>query len=402
MARQLAKFSARQVQRKGHGWHDDGGGLYLRVNRDGRYWYFRWGAAGGKYISLGPTHTTTLERAREKARACRELVLDGRDPKTERAAIRATARLEAAKRITFAQAADRFFENHRAAWRSEKHAREWRTSLKTYADPVLGALSVAAIDTSLVLKALEPIWQTRTVTAGRVRQRIESVLDFAKARGLRDGDNPARWRGHLENLLPPPRKIAPVKHYAALPYADGPAFMAKLRAVDDVPARCLEFLILTATRTNEARGAVWDDISGDTWTIPAARMKRGKAHRVPLSRAALAMVKRMPADGGFIFPGRNGAIGDTALGDLLAELRDGCTVHGFRSAFRDWAAEQTNFPREVAELALAHAVGSATERAYARGDLLEQRRKLMEAWARYCAGVAPSAAVVPMRERRHG
>jgi integrase len=251
--------------------------------------------------------------------------------------------------------------------------------------------------------ALEPLWTTKTATASRVRSRIEAVLDFAKARGLRDGDNPARWRGHLDNLLPSVRKLAPPQHLAALPYAAVPAFVAELRKLPGAPARCLEFLILTAVRTKEARCALWEEILDDTWTIPRERMKSRRQHRVALSRAARGVLGQMRKEqrGICVFPGRAaGPIGTTSLIELLRKLRPGVTVHGFRSAFRDWVAEQTSFSGEVAEMALAHAVRGATEAAYWRGDLLEQRRKLMEAWGSYCDGAKGS--VVLIGERRRG
>ena len=406
MARELERLTALQVRRLGPGRYGDGGGLYLHINPDGRYWFFRLCAGGANYLSLGPTHTISLQRAREKARACRELLLDGRDPKAELIAQRLAAQLKAAQRVTFGEAADRYFEAHRRKWRSEKHAREWRATLVAHAEPVLGRLPVDTIDTALVLKALEPVWTTKTITAGRVRQRIETVLDFAKARGLRNGDNPARWRGHLDHLLPAPRQLARVEHHAALPYRDVPAFMATLRAQPGTVARCLAFLILTACRTNEARLVTWDEITDDIWIIPAKRMKAGREHRVPLSSTAVAVLKRGLGDrAGFVFRGRNSnrPFGVVALGKLVKQLSGdvAVTVHGFRSCFRDWAAEQTTFPRHVVEQALAHSISTATEAAYLRSDLLAQRRKLMEAWARFCCAV-PATDVVPMRGRRRG
>jgi integrase len=235
-----------------------------------------------------------------------------------------------------------------------------------------------------------------------LRSRIEAVLDFAKSRGLRDGDNPARWRGHLDNLLPSVRKLAPPQHLAALPYVEVPAFVAELREVPGTPARCLEFLILTAVRTKEARCATWEEISGDVWTIPAGRMKSRRPHRIALSRAARNVLDKMRKEqrGICVFPGRAGPIGTTSLIELLRRLRFGMTVHGFRSAFRDWVAEKTNFPSEIAEAALAHVVSSETVRAYQRGDVLERRRELMAAWARYCDGV--KAGVVQIGGRRRG
>jgi integrase len=392
MARQIGKLTALQIRRAKPGWHNDGGGLYLRADKGGgRYWFFRWAKGGSKYLALGPEHTITLTRAREKARACRELLVDGRDPKKERAA----ATLEAQRQASFSEVASRYFEAHKPAW-SQKHAEDWHSTVQRYAEPVLGALPVTGIDTGLVLKVLEPLWTVKTQTASRLRGRIEAVLDFAKSRGLRDGDNPARWRGHLDNLLPGVRKLALPKHHAALPYADVPAFVAELRKFPGTPARCLEFLILTAARTAEARCAVWEEISsgGDVWTIPAARMKTRKSHRIPLSRAARKVLDKMRKErrGPHVFAGIHSA----SLINLLWKLRANTTVHGFRSSFRDWVAEETNFSGEVAEMALAHAVASAVEAAYRRGDMLEARRKLMEAWGNYCSGV--KGGVVPIRQ----
>jgi integrase len=412
MTRQLKRIAPREVGRKGRGWHHDGGGLYLRVDPDGnRFFYFRWGAGGAKYLSLGPTHTISLACAREKARACRELLIDGRDPKAERATLRLAARIEAAKRVSFADCADCYFEAHQAEWRSEKHRRDWRGSIRTHAEPVFGSLPVGAIDTDLVLKALEPIWTTKTATAARVRERIEAVLDFARVRGLREGENPARWKGHLDHLLPAPGKVSRTKHHAALPYNDVPEFMSRLRDVPDTAARALEFTILTAVRAGEACGARWGEIKGDTWTIPAERMKGGKEHRVPLSSPALAVLARTPRMGELVFPSdRPGKQGEqssrpihTNSALLIAkELDPGTTIHGFRSAFCDWAAEQTNFPREACELALAHAILDRTEAAYRRGNMLDIRRDLMAAWGRHCSGEPASGVVVELGARRHG
>jgi integrase len=404
MARQIGRLTALQVRRAKPGRHSDGGGLYLHVDKDGgRYWFFRWGAGGAKYASLGPTHTISLQQAREKARACRGLLIEGRDPKTERAA----ARLEAQRRQeSFSKVAEQYFDNHKAAW-GHSHTYGWRSIIRMHAEPTLGALPITDIDTDLVLKVLKPLWDTKTVTASRLRAQIEAVLDFAKARGLRDGENPARWRGHLKNLLASPGKLAQPEHYAALPFADVPAFMAELRKVPSTSARCLEFLILTAVRTKEARGALWEEILDDTWTISSKRMKAARRHRVPLSRAAREVLDKMQKEQGgiYIFPGYvlsgRGPIYKNALSDLLKKLRPGdVTVHGFRSTFRDWVSEQTSFSGEIAEMALAHAVRDPTEAAYRRGDLLEQRRKLMEAWANFCDGA--TGDVIPIRRQQHG
>jgi hypothetical protein len=391
MARELERLTTLQVGRARAGWHHDGGGLYLRVDADsGRFWYFRYGRAGKNYLGLGPAHTITLADARRKAAECRRLLIDGRDPRIEREAVRAAARAQAAKQVTFAEAADAFVEAHKAGWRTEKHAREVRETLRELAAPIDG-LAVSGVDTTLVLKILQPIWATRPDAASRLRQRLEAVLDYAKVRGWRDGDNPAAWRAHLDHLLPAGLRRRAVKPHRALPYAELPDFMRRLRAEDSTAARCLEFLILTAGRLQEGRSARADEIDGNTWTVPATRMKAKRGHRVALSAAALAVIAwmRRGRSGPFIFPGRRPgiAIGRSRLHRLLfALVGDRCVVHGFRSTFRDWVAEATEFPGDWAEAALAHRVGSDAEIAYRRGDFLEQRRKLMEAWARFCTG----------------
>jgi integrase len=398
---ELRRLTEAEVRRAIAGKPDklcDGGGLWLHVTPDGAYWFFRYGK---KVMSLGPTHARTLVEARARAKACRALVADGRDPKTEREAIRAAAKVEGARAVTVTQAIDRYFANHSGKWRSEKHAKEWRSTLATYADPVIGKLPVAAIDTTLILKVIEPIWQAKTITASRIRQRLETVLDFARVREWRSGDNPARWKGHLDHILPKPRELAPVRNYAAMPYAGLPAFMRRLRAIDSVAARCLEFLILTAARNKEARRARWSQIDGDVWKCPPEEMKRGREHQVPLSEAALALIERMHGkDPTFVFPGRGGPIGDTALGEVLIDMGvSDVTVHGFRSSFRDWVGEETEFARELAEMALSHRVGDDTEEAYRRGEMLKRRRKVMESWARFCAG-SERSNVVDLKKRK--
>jgi integrase len=267
--------------------------------------------------------------------------------------------------------------------------------------PTIGTMPVREIDTSDVLRALEPIWVKRAVTASRLRGRIESILDWAKVRGYRDGENPARWDGHLKHALAAHKKVRKVKHHPALPYNEIGAFMVKLRERGDLPAAALEFLILTATRSGEALGARWAEIDLDegVWTVPAERTKRHKELRVPLSPAALALLRRLPRDGDLVFPGRKGRLGPDILRYVLRVLGHAAiTSHGFRSTFRTWAAEQTNFPRELCEVALGHAVGDETERAYQRGDLLQRRRKLMEAWSSYVSKPAATGKVVPIRK----
>jgi integrase len=328
-------------------------------------------------MGLGSALDVTLAEARAKAAHARKLKADGIDPLATKRASRAAARAAEVKAVTFGECAHSYLAAHRGGWRSVVHAEQWRQSIADYAFPFLGALPVASVDTALVLRVIEPIWSTKTATASRVRNRVELILDWAKARGYRDGENPARWRGHLDKLLPAPTKVQRKTHHAALPYAELPAFMAELRAHEGNAARALEFVILTAARTGEVRFATTAefDKAAAVWTIPASRMKSGKEHRVPLSAPALALV-----DDAINLMSR------VIMSKLMAKLRPGITVHGFRSTFRDWAAERTNFPREIAELALAHAVGSEVERAYRRTDLFDKRRELMTAWATYCVG----------------
>ena len=325
-----------------------------------------------------------------------------------RKAERAQAALDDAKAITFKEAAQRYIASHRSGWKAAKHAGLWENTLATYAEPALGKISVQAVDTALVLKVLEPIWHSKPETASRVRGRIEVILDWAKSRGLRQGENPARWRGHLQFQLPARSKVRRVKHHAALPYADMPEFMALLREEDGVGARALEFTILTAARTGEIIGATNSEANAaeKLWTVPADRMKAGKEHRVPLSEWALTIlsdaIASQTGDSAFIFPGgkRGKALSNMAMTAVLRRMgRGDITVHGFRSTFRDWAAECTNFPNEVVEMALAHAVGDKVEAAYRRGDLFEKRRRLMADWATYCNApkTATGNTVVPIR-----
>jgi integrase len=316
---------------------------------------------------------------------------NGLDPIDERRAEKTAKRAEAVKTVTFEECASAYIDAHKAGWRNAKHAAQWTATLATYAYPIFGQLPVAAIDTALVLKALEPIWTTKTETATRLRGRIESVLDWARVRGYREGENPARWRGHLDHLLPRRSKVAAVKHHAALPYAEMPVFMQQLRGEAGVSARALEFCILTATRTSETIGARWGeiDLKKSLWVIPPERMKALREHRVPLAPRAVSILEEMRdlAESDFIFPGGrpNTSLSNMAL--LMLLRRMGCkslTAHGFRSSFRDWAAEQTTVPHEVAEMALAHTVSNKVEAAYRRGDLFQKRRELANAWEAFC------------------
>ncbi|MCJ2138403.1 tyrosine-type recombinase/integrase [Methylobacterium sp. J-026] len=371
----------------------DGGGLYLQVTHaQARSWIFRFMLDGrARSMGLGPLHTITLAEARTKATECRKLCLDGRDPIIEREQARARLKLDAAKALTFRACAEGYIKAHKAGW-IERTTDHWHMAFEAFVYPVFGDVSVQAVDTGLVMQALEPIWTAKTVTAVRVRGRIESVLDWATTRGHRAGENPARWRGHLANLLPRRSKVSKVVHYPALPFKEVPAFMAAIERQAGIAALAVQFTILTAVRTAEATGARWDEIdeAEATWTIPVERMKAGIQHRVPLSLPALALVQQLkPLGSEYVFPGmkRSQPLNKTAMLKVLTRMgRKDITVHGFRSAFRDWASESTSFPREVAEAALAHVIENRVEAAYRRGDLFQKRRELMDAWAVYCGG----------------
>jgi integrase len=411
MARLIGKMTALDVKRASEpGMHPDGGGLYLQITERGaKSWSFRFMLNGrAREMGLGPLHAVPLADARVKATECRRLRYEGIDPIEARKVERDRARLAAAKALSFRDAAEAYIRAHQAGWRNAKHADQWRNTLDTYAGPVFGKLPVQDVDVSLVMRVLEPIWTTKTETASRVRGRIEAVLDWATVRGYRRGDNPARWRGHLENLLAKRAKVQNVQHHAALPFDEVGAFIGALRRQEGVAAAALEFLILTATRTSETIGGRWSEIDFDnaTWTIPADRIKAGREHRVPLSEPAVALLNRLNKirHGDFIFPGgKTGKpLSNMALLALLKRMnRDDLTAHGFRSTFRDWAAERTNFPREVAEMALAHAVSDKVEAAYRRGDLFHKRRHLMVAWAKHCGAATPVSEnkIISLRTR---
>jgi integrase len=394
--RTSGKLTALAVSRAAkRGMYGDGHGLYLQVSANGSCsWIFRFKANGRvRHYGLGPTHTVTLADARIRAADVRRLILDGIDPIAARRERKAAVRLDAAKSMTFDQCAKGYITAHASGWKNKKHAAQWSATLKTYASPIFGGLPVAGIDTGLVLRALEAIWTRKPETASRLRGRIERVLDWARVRGYRSGENPARWKGHLDHLLPARSKVKVVEHHAALPYAEIGAFMADLRCRGAGAARALEFLILTATRTSETLNASWAEIDFDAkvWTIQAERMKGGREHRVPLSDASIAILEELPREGAFVFPGqgRGGPLSNMALIMQLRRMgRSDLTGHGFRSTFRDWCAEQTAFPAEVAEMALAHAIRSKVEAAYRRGDLFAKRRKLMDEWAAYCKAPA--------------
>lgn len=402
-------LSAVEVKTAKAGRHADGGGLHLLVKDTGaRSWVYRFMLKGkSRDIGLGPAGPggISLADARNLATALRLKVKAGIDPLEERQ--RADANAKAAEQaakvagITFKAMAETHIAANKESWRNAKHRQQWENTLKTYAYPVFGDMPVAEVDTPHVLKVLEPIWREVPETASRLRGRIETVLDSAKARGYRQGENPARWRGHLAQILPARRKLSR-GHHKAMPYEAVPEFLATLRAREAVSALALEFVILTAARTGEVIAAEWSevDLAKAIWSVPAERMKAGKEHRVPLSPRAVEILEETRKLGGkYLFPGAQRAkLSSMAMAMLLRRMKQDVTVHGFRSAFRDWAAECTGYSHEVAEMALAHTIGNAVERAYRRGDLFEKRRRLMADWATYCASGAPAGGkVTPIR-----
>jgi integrase len=414
VAKSIHRLSPRRVATASKpAYYADGGGLYLQVSPAcTKSWVFRFTLNGrAREMGLGSFDTYSLADARNRALACRKQLDDRIDPIDARDALRAQGRLDAAKALTFAECAEKYIAAHRASWRNAKHAGQWENTLKTYAEPVIGKLPVQRVDVGLVMRVLEPIWKEKPESASRLRGRIEAILDWATARGLRTGDNPARWRGHLDSLLPARSKVRAVAHHPALPYAQIGAFMESLRKEDGVAALALEFTILNAARTGETIGARWSefDLDARTWTIPALRMKSKREHRVPMSKRAIEIVKAAQSDAdsnlkqGFIFAGRrpHEPLSNMAMLQLLSRMsRSDLTVHGFRSTFRDWAAESTNYPRELAEAALAHVNADKVEAAYLHSDLFEKRRTLMNAWAKYCEMTKRSAKVLPIRKRK--
>src|SRR6516165_7936294 len=399
MARQIERLKALKVEAKelAPGMYPDGAGLYLRVTPEGtRNWVLRYMLdRKPRWMGLGPLSLYGLAEARTRALDARRKQHDGIDPIEARRTERTRQRLAAAKAITFTQCAENYITSHRAGWRNAKHRYQWNQTLEQVVYPEIGSLPVQAVNTTLVLKVLEPIWTTKPETASRVRQRIENILDSAKARGFRDGENPARWRGHLDKILPARSRVREVEHLAALPYPDLPAFLTDLRTREAIAARALEFLILTAARTGEVIGARWSEIDllDKTWTVPTDRMKARREHRVPLSARALAILEEMQAarqsddHNAYLFPGpkRGKPLSNMAFLMLLRrmELKD-LTVHGFRATFKTWASERTSFQNEIAEAALAHVIGDKVEQAYRRGDMFEKRRRLMQQWATFC------------------
>jgi integrase len=430
MPKQATPLTAAKVKTAAPGRYFDGDGLVLLVRKarpkqvangtapdkqpDRAFWLFRF-TRGGKVRETGlgrarGPNAVSLAEARERARKLRDKLRDGTDPIDEKQAEKAKAKADAAKAqastMTFREVSAMYLGAHEASWTNSKHRQQWKNTLRDYVLPAIGDLPVGSVDTGAVVKIIEPLWRGKTETASRVRGRIENILDYAKVRSWRDGENPARWRGHLDHLLPRRGKVQHVEHHAALPWRESGAFMQRLRQNSCVSARCLEFLILTANRSGEVRGARWNeiDLTHAVWTIPAERMKAEREHRVPLSDAALAVLREMAELGGepgaFVFPvlkkpGR--PLSDTALAKAVDAAGSDATVHGFRSTFRDWAGETTTFPREVIEMALAHRLGDAAEQAYARGDLFQKRAALMRAWADFCGRAMPAGEVVQLR-----
>lgn len=423
MPKKLSKaLTPLQVKNAKPGRHADGEGLHLLVKRSGaRSWVYRFmlnGKARDVGLSRCPEavallqktgrNDLTLAQARDVASIYRMKVKLGIDPLTEREnaekAAASARQAEKAAAVTFKAMAEQFLSMNEANWRNAKHRQQWRNTLNTYAYPIIGKMRVGDIETPHVLQILEPIWLSKSETAGRIRGRIEAILDAAKVREYRSGENPARWRGHLANLLPARPKLSR-GHHKALPYDEVPALLSSLRSHRAVSALALEFTVLTAARTGEVLGASWEEIDFKkrAWTIPAHRMKAGREHRVPLSDQAIRILRFAQKLGKtHVFPGqRGGSMSSMAMLMLLRQMQPGITVHGFRSSFRDWAAECTGYSHEVCEMALAHTIGNKAEAAYRRGDLFEKRRRLMDDWANYCdEGQATQGLVIPIRKAK--
>jgi len=407
MAKKSEQLTALKVKKlKEAGSYPDGQGLYLQVSKsNNKTWFYRYQTNGkGHKHGLGSYPTITLDMARKKATACRILRDKGIDPIEYKKQQTLDEELAKLKGITFEKCATAYIDSHKAGWKNRKHEQQWRNTLKTYAYPYIGKLAVKSIDTGLVLKVLEPIWYEKTETATRVRQRIENILDWAKVRKYRTGENPALWRGHLDKTLPKPTKVQKVKHFDAMPYVDVPKYFQKIRKTETLAAKALAFIILTASRNGEARGATWTeiDLTKGVWELPAERMKAGRPHRVPLSKEAIKVLKEAKkfSHDEYVFAGlkKGKPISEAAIRNLIKTDYSDVTIHGFRSSFRDWCAEITNYPREVAEAALAHTLKDKTEAAYQRGDIFMKRRKLMDAWAGYCQRGGKSADIVPIKK----
>jgi integrase len=406
VSRARDRLTAAALKKKEPGLYPDGAGLYLQitVGSDGtprRSWVYRFRLPSGKAreMGLGSVDDVSLAGARQKRSEARSLVLAGIDPierrNAERAALAATQTPKQAEVMTFKRCAELYISSHEGTWKNPKHARQWPATLESYVYPVFGDVAVEDINQDLVMQVLDPIWRAKTETAARVRGRIETILDWARVRGYRSGENPARWRGHLERALPQRSKVQRVKHFEAVPVAQAPGVFQALARQDSVGSRALRFAILTASRSNETRGATWQefDLENGVWIIPARRMKAGREHRVPLSNPALSLLEQQAEHGmvseGHVFESlmRPGSpLSDQTLGKCLRRLGRSETVHGWRSTFRDWVADKTDFPREVAEAALAHSNADKVEAAYLRSSMFEKRRSLMDAWACFLTG----------------
>ena len=398
--RETNKLTALALKReKKPGRYSDGNGLWLQVGPTGtKSWLFRFMLHGrARQMGLGSCSTFNLKEARERARQARQLLADGQDPIDVKRGAVAAEKVVAAKMVTFRDCAVEFLRLSPVAktWTTDTHRKQWKQSLEQYAFPVLGSIPVSQIDTAVVLKALRPVWDQMPVTASRLRGRIELVLAYAMASGLRGGDNPAAWCGNLKAIL---GKAPPQEHRAALPYAELPALMERLRAVEGIAARAVEFMILTATRTSEAINTTWKeiDLEAAVWTVPPERMKGRREHRVPLAPAVHNLLQSLPRINGYVFPASKKSISRNTLYAAVKAVDPNVTPHGFRSTFRVWTAERTNYPEAVAEQALAHAVSSAVLKAYKRTDLLDRRRRLMTDWARFCQSPAIAAEVVAL------
>lgn len=409
MPRKAKELGALEVSRLiDTGLHAVGGvaGLHLQVTQSGaRSWILRLQVGGKRRdMGLGGYPDVTLAQAREKARQAREAAQNGIDPIDARKDAQRALLASRGAEITFEKAAHAFINAKSPEWKNAKHIGQWEATLQTYAFPIIGKLRVNEIALAHVMSILEPIWTEKTETAKRLRGRLESILDWATVRGYRTGENPARWKGHLDKLLASPKKVAKVKHHPAILVGEIGTFMADLRTRDGVSALALEFLALTATRSGEVRGAKWNeiDLTGKVWTIPADRMKAGKEHRVPLSTRALSIIQELPRIDGneYVFASpRGGQLSDMTLTAVMRRMNLDAVPHGFRSTFRDWAAERTNFPREAAEMALAHTIESKVEAAYRRGDLFEKRRLMMEEWAKHCERTETAGEVIPINKQ---
>lgn len=405
MARKAKELSALEIGRLVKpGLHFVGGvaGLALQVTALGaRSWILRV-MIGGKRreMGLGGFPDVTLAGAKESARAARVKIKEGIDPIEDAKSKRSALFALRASSTTFSEAASAYIAVMEAEWTNDKHASQWLNTLTTYAYPVIGNIFVRDIDQSHIVKVLEPIWLTKTETATRLRGRIENILDWARVRGYRSGENPARWRGHLDMLLPTPGKVQKVEHHPALPFDELGGFMVMLRQQEGMGARALEFAVLTAARSGEVRGATWAELDLDdaTWTIPADRMKAKREHRVALNDEAVSLIKSLSHSGDLVFPNKkNEKLSDMTLTAVLRRMgRGDITAHGFRSTFRDWCSERTNYPRDVAEMALAHTIGDKVEAAYRRGDLFEKRRRLMRDWGKFSSKVVTVVNVTPI------